>query len=222
MKISNETLNVLKNFATVNTNILVRPGNKLTTISTGKNIFATAEVSEVFDREFAVYDLNSLLGILTVMEDTELNFGEESLTVSKDKNLFEYYYADPQIIVSAPADKSIEVDEFFTFTLSKEDLDMIMKAASITSAPMFSVVGDGTNVTISVGDPATPKSNSYRSVVAQNDKVFKANLAIENLKVIPGTYKVVISAKNFIHFANETKNVKYWMALDKSSEINNG
>lgn len=221
MKISNETLNVLKNFATVNTNILVRPGNKLTTISTGKNIFATAEVAEVFDREFAVYDLNSLLGILTAMDNTELNFGEESLTVSKDRNLFEYYYADPQIIVSAP-DKSIEVEEYFSFTLSKENLDMIMKAASITSAPMFSVVGNGTEVTISVGDPATPKSNNYKNVVAQSDKVFKANLAIENLKVIPDTYKVVISAKNFIHFSNENKNVKYWMALDKSSEINNG
>jgi hypothetical protein len=221
MKISNETLNVLKNFATVNTNILVRPGNKLTTISTGKNIFATAEVAEVFDREFAVYDLNSLLGILTAMEGTELNFGEESLTVSKDRNLFEYYYADPQIIVSAP-EKTIEVDEYFTFTLSKENLDMIMKAASITSAPMFSVVGNGTDVTISVGDPATPKSNNYKNVVAQSDKVFKANLAIENLKVIPDTYKVVISVRNFIHFSNENKNVKYWMALDKTSEINNG
>ena len=99
---------------------------------------------------------------------------------------------------------------------------MIMKAAAITSAPMFSVVGDGTDVTISVGDPATAKSNSYKNVVAQSDKTFTANLAIENLKVIPSTYTVVISEKNFIHFANETGSVKYWMALDKSSEINNG
>jgi hypothetical protein len=221
MKISNETLNVLKNFATVNTNILVRPGNKLATISAGKNIFATAEVTETFDREFAVYDLNSLLGIITAQDDSDISFGDESLKVTKNLSSFEYYYADPQIIVSAP-DKSIEVDEFFSFTLSKENLEMIMKAAAITSAPMFSVVGDGTDVTISVGDPATAKSNSYKNVVAQSDKTFTANLAIENLKVIPNTYTVVISEKNFIHFANETGSVKYWMALDKSSEINNG
>ena len=95
MKISNETLNVLKNFATVNTNILVRPGNKLATISAGKNIFATAEVTETFDREFAVYDLNSLLGIITAQDDPDISFGDESLKVTKNLSSFGYYYADP-------------------------------------------------------------------------------------------------------------------------------
>ena len=109
MKISNDTLSVLKNFAAVNTNLLVRQGNTLSTISTGKNIFARATVAETFDREFAIYDLNSLLGLLTLMEDTEVSFGDESITVSKDRSLFEYYYADPEIIVGAP-DKQIEVD----------------------------------------------------------------------------------------------------------------
>ena len=218
MKISNDTLSVLKNFAGVNTNILVRQGNTLSTISTGKNIFARATVAETFDREFAIYDLNSLLGLLTLMEDTEVSFGDESITVSKDRSLFEYYYADPEIIVGAP-DKQIEVDEFFSFDLSAEDLSMIQKAAGITAAPMVSVIGNGNTATITVGDPATPKSNSFKQVITETDKTFAAHLQIENLKVLPGDYRVVISQKKFMHMINTNSEVKYWLALHQSSEV---
>lgn len=218
MKISNDTLSVLKNFASVNTNLLVRQGNTLSTISAGKNIFARATVEENFDREFAIYDLNSLLGLLTLLEDTEVDFGAESITMTKGRSTFEYYYADPEIIVGAP-DKQIEVDEFFTFDLLADDLNMIQKAAGINAAPMLSIIGDGTNVTLTVGDPATPKSNSFKQTVTDTDKVFKAHLQIENLKVLPGDYKVTISAKKFMHLVNTKTDVKYWLALDKTSEI---
>ena len=218
MKISNDTLSVLKNFAGVNTNILVRQGNTLSTISTGKNIFARATVAETFDREFAIYDLNSLLGLLTLMEDTEVSFGDESITVSKDRSLFEYYYADPEIIVGAP-DKQIEVDEFFSFDLSAEDLSMIQKAAGITAAPMVSVIGNGNTATITVGDHATPKSNSFKQVITETDKTFAAHLQIENLKVLPVDYRVVISQKKFMHMINTNSEVKYWLALHQSSEV---
>ena len=230
MKISNDTLSVLKNFASVNTNLLVRQGNTLSTISTGKNIFARATVAETFDREFAIYDLNSLLGLLTLMEDTEVSFGDESITVSKDRSLFEYYYADPEIIVGAP-DKQIEVDDFFSFDLSADDLSMIQKAAGITAAPMLSIVGDGTKVTLTVGDPATPKSNSFKQVIADElskkvpglspdlSTIFKAHLQIENLKVLPGSYRVTLSEKKFMHLVNTATDVKYWLALHQTSEF---
>jgi len=218
MKISNETISVLKNFADVNTNILIREGNVLSTISSGKNIFARATVSESFDREFAIYDLNSLLGLLTLMEDTDVNFGTESLSVSKDQSIFEYYYADPAIITSAP-NKQIEVDEYYSFDLSEDSLNMITKAVGITGAPMLSVIGDGNQVTLTVGDPATPKTNSFKQVIGESDKTFSAHLAIENFKVISGNYNVVISEKKFMYLANTKTDVKYWLALDKTSEI---
>ena len=164
MKISKETLETLKNFATINTNILVREGSTLSTISTGKNIFAKAEVKETFPKEFAIYDLNSLLSLLTLMEDTDLEFGDESLIVSKGSSVFEYFYADPNIIVSAP-DQTIDVDDFFQFDFSKDDIDMIMKAAAITAAPMLSIIGENGEVIVTVGDPSTPKSNSFRQVI---------------------------------------------------------
>jgi hypothetical protein len=218
MKLSKDTLDTLKNFATINTNILVREGNTLSTISTGKNIFARAEIKESFPKEFAVYDLNSLLSLLTVMEDTDVDFGDESLRVTKGNSVFEYFYADPNIIVSAP-DKSIEVDNYFQFDLSKDDIDMIMKAAAITAAPMLSVVGDGSQVAITVGDPATPKSNSFRQVIGQTDKTFNAKLAVENFKVIPAAYSVILSVKKFMFLESSKGDVKYWLALERSSEI---
>ena len=218
MKISTGTLDILKNFATINTNILVRQGNTLSTISTGKNIFARAEISESFPKEFAIYDLNSLLSLLTLMEDTDVDFQDESLKVSKGTSVFEYYYADPNIIVSAP-DKTIDVDNFFQFDFTKDDVDMILKAAAITAAPMLSVVGKDKEVVVTVSDPSTPKSNSFRQVIGTTDKEFDARLAIENFKVIPLSYSVTLSQKKFMFLESSKGDLKYWLALERSSII---
>jgi hypothetical protein len=218
MKISTGTLDILKNFATINTNILVRQGNTLSTISTGKNIFARAEISESFPKEFAIYDLNSLLSLLTLMEDTNIDFQDESLKVSRGTSVFQYYYADPNIIVSAP-DKTIEVDNFFQFDITKDDVDMILKAAAITAAPMLCVVGKDGEVVVTVSDPSTPKSNSFRQVIGTTDKEFDARLAIENFKVIPLSYSVTISQKKFMFLESSKGELKYWLALERSSQI---
>ena len=218
MKLSKGTLDTLKNFATINTNILIREGSTLSTISTGKNIFARAEVTESFPREFAIYDLNGLLPLLTLMEDTDVDFGDESLKVTKGSSVFEYFYADPNIIVTAP-DKNIEVDNFFQFDLTKDDIDMIMKAAAITAAPMLSVIGTGGEVIITVGDPSTPKSNSFRQVIGTTDKEFDARLAVENFKVIPASYSVILSQKKFMFLESSKSELKYWLALERSSTI---
>lgn len=218
MKISKGTLDVFKNFATINANILVRQGSTLSTISTGKNIFARAEVRESFPTEFAIYDLNSLLSLLTLIDDVDVEFGEESLKVRKQSSVFEYFYADPNIIVSAP-DRTIEVDDFFQFDLTKDDIDMIMKAAAITSAPMLSLIGKDGEVVVTVGDPSTPKSNSYRQVIGQTPKIFDARLAVENFKVIPASYSVTLSQKKFMYLVSSKGDLKYWLALERSSDI---
>ena len=218
MKISKDTLDVLKNYASINTNILVREGSTLATISTGKNIFSRTTVKETFDREFAIYDLNSLLALLTLMEDTDVEFGDESITISKDRSQFEYYYADPSIIVSAP-DKTIEVDNHYSFELTENEVGMIMKAASVVAAPMLSVVAKDGKVTLSVGDPATPRSNTFRHVIGESNLEFDCRLAIENFKVIPGDYSVTLSQKKFMHLTNKSNDLQYWLALEPSSVI---
>jgi hypothetical protein len=218
MKISKDTLDVLKNYASINTNILVREGSTLATISTGKNIFSRTTVKETFDREFAIYDLNSLLALLTLMEDTDVEFGDESITISKERSQFEYYYADPSIIVSAP-DKTIEVDKHYSFELTENEVGMIMKAASVVAAPMLSVVAKDGKVTLSVGDPATPRSNTFRHVIGESSLEFDCRLAIENFKVIPGDYSVTLSQKKFMHLTNKSNDLQYWLALEPSSVI---
>ena len=112
MQISKETIDILKNFASINSNLMIRKGKTLSTISTGKNIFSKADVTEEFPLEVAIYDLNSLLALLTVMENQEVNFGEKSLTISKGNGKFEYFYASPSVIVAAP-EKSIELDSHY-------------------------------------------------------------------------------------------------------------
>ena len=219
MQISQETLAVLKNFAQINTNILVREGSELRTISTMKDIFATASVKEEFPREFAIYDLTSLLALLSLGDNQEIEFGDLALKITKDAGEFEYFYADPAIIV-APGTKNINVDEYFKFSLTKEELVTIMKAAAIVSAPMFSFVAKKGKVTLSVGDPKTPASNSYKKVVGEHDgDDFNVKLAVGNLKVVPEAYEVVISKKKFIHLRNEERGLKYWLAADPETEI---
>ena len=218
MKISKPTLEVLKNFSTINTNILVREGNTLSTISNGKNIFSRATVPETFDKEFAVYDLNSLLGLLTFTETPELNLGNESLKINSGGAEFEYFYADPSIIVSAP-DKSIDVDNFYEFSMNKDEITNISRAASVINAPVMSVVGRDGKVTLSVGDPSTPRSNTFRQVIGETDKEFDCRLAVENFKVIADSYKIVLSQKKFMFLENESGTLKYWLALEPNSVI---
>src|SRR6185437_5552678 len=219
MQISQETLAVLKNFAQINTNILVREGSELRTISTMKDIFVTAQVKEEFPQEFAIYDLTSLLALLSLSENQEVEFGEKSLKIVKDAGEFEYFYADPSIII-APPNKNIVVDEYFKFAVTKEELVTVQKAAAIVSAPMISFIDKKGKVTLSVGDPKTPASNSYKKIVGEHEgDDFDIKLAVGNLKVIADAYEVVLSKKKFIHFRNEERGLKYWLAADPASVV---
>jgi hypothetical protein len=218
MQVSAATIQILKNFAQINTNILVREGSELRTISTMKDIFAVAKVEEVFPQEFAIYDLTSLLALLTLTENQDVDFGDKSLKISKDNGEFEYFYADPSIIVSPP-NKNVTVDEHFVFNLSKEDMVMITKAAAIVSAPAINFVAKNGKCTLSVGDPKTAASNSYKKIVGETEHEFNVQLAVGNLKVIPDAYEVVLSKKKFVHFRNNERGLAYWLAAEPVSSI---
>ena len=164
MQISKETIDILKNFASINSNILIRKGKALSTISTAKNIFAKANVIEDFPVEVPIYDLNSLLALLTLMENQNVEFGDKSLTISKDGGKFEYFYSSPTVIIAAP-DKTIEVDNHFQFKLSAEDVQMIMKAAAITAAPTISVVCKHQQVVLTIGDKKNDTASTYKKSI---------------------------------------------------------
>lgn len=218
MQISNETIQVLKNFAMVNSNILIRKGKSLSTISTAKNIFAKADVAEDFPQEVAIYDLNSLLALLTLMENQNVEFGEKSLIIEKNGGKFEYFYSSPNVIVAAP-DKSIDVDNHYQFKLSAEEVNMITKAAAITGAPTISVSSKEGNVTLTVGDKKNDTSNTYKANIGQSENDFDCHMAVENFKIIPDAYTVTISKKKVFHFKNETKNIEYFIAMEPDSVV---
>ena len=218
MQISKETIDILKNFAGVNSNILIRKGKTLATISTAKNIFAKADVAEDFPEEVAIYDLNSLLALLTLMENQDVEFGDKSLTISKDNGKFEYFYSSPSVIVAAP-DKSIEVDNHYQFKLTTEDVNMVMKAAGITGAPTITISSDGTTVTLTIGDKKNDTANTYKKVVGTSEHIFDCHMAVENFKIIPNSYTVTISKKKAFHFKHETKALEYFIAMEPDSKV---
>lgn len=218
MQISNETIQILKNFAAINSNILIRKGKTLSTISTAKNIFAKADVVEDFPEEVAVYDLNSLLALLTLMENQSVDFGSKSLTISKDNGKFEYFYASPSVIVAAP-DKSIEIDDHYNFKLTAEDVNMIMKAAAITGAPTITISSDGNEVVLTIGDKKNDTANTYKKKIGTSANVFDCHMAVENFKIVPDAYTVTISKKKAFHFKHETKNLEYFIAMEPDSKV---
>jgi len=219
MKISTDTIKVLQNFATINSNIRIRPGSEISTIGPQKNIFAKATVAETFPKDFCIYDLNSLLSLLTLMEDQDIDFGDASLKISKDGGEFEYFYADESVIIAPEAGKSIAVDNHFQFKMTANDVQMLNKAAAIVGAKFISVVSSKGKVTLSVGDPKTASSNSYKRTIGDFDSDFNCRLAVENFKVVPEAYAVTVSKKKFFHFKHETKPLEYWLAMEPDSVV---
>ena len=207
MKISHDTLALLKNFAGINTNILVRRGNVLSTVSAGKNILARATITETFDREFAVYDLNNFLALLTIWDSPEIDFEEIGMFLRNDPEVFEYGYADPSVVTAAP-DKTLEIDPFFTFTLTAADINMVHKASSVLSAPTMSIVSKDGVVKLTVCDPSNPRANAYRKELTTTDVGdFDCRLKVENLKVVGDDYTVALGRKKAMHFKNTTKDL---------------
>ncbi len=218
MKLSDKTLTILKNFAGINNSILVKEGTQLRTMSVAKNILAEAEIEEDFPRQFGVYDLNQFLNVLSLHQDPDMDFGEESyLTIREGRRKVKYFYADPQVIISPP-DKQITLpSEDVHFQLESTALDKLLKAAAVYQLPDLCVVGEAGVVKIVVRDKKNDTSNSYSVDVGETDKEFSFNFKVENIKIIPGSYDVIVSSKLLSEFKNSTYNLKYYIALEPDS-----
>jgi hypothetical protein len=218
MKLSDNTLTLLKNFAGINQSILVKQGNKLRTISIAKNILAEAEITEEFPREFAVYDLNQFLNGLSLHQDPDLDFTENSyITIREGKRRVKYFYADPNVIISPP-EKEIKLpSNDVCFQLETGALEKLVKAAAVYQLPDISAIGDAGVIRLVVRDKKNDTSNEYSIVVGETDKEFTFNFKVENIKIIPGAYDVVVSSKLLSQFTNTKYNLKYYIALEPDS-----
>jgi len=218
MNLCDNTLGILKNFAGINNSILVKEGNQLRTISVAKNILAEAEIDEDFPRQFGIYDLNQFLNGLSLHQDPDLDFTEESyLTIREGKRRVKYFFADPQVIV-APPEKEISLpSEDVCFQLDSTALDKLLKAAAVYQLPDLSAVGGEGVVKLVVRDKKNDTSNEFAVVVGETDKNFVFNFKVENIKIIPGAYDVVVSSKLLSKFTNTNFNLKYYIALEPDS-----
>ena len=219
MKLSDNTLTLLKNFAGINQSILVKKGNKLRTISIAKNILAEAEITEEFPREFAVYDLNQFLNGLSLHQDPDLDFTENSyITIREGKRRVKYFYADPNVIISPP-EKEIKLpSEDVCFQLETGALEKLVKAAAVYQLPDISAIGDAGVIRLVVRDKKNDTSNEYSIVVGETDEQFTFNFKVENIsKIVSGAYNVVVSRKLLSQFTNTKHNLSYWIALEPDS-----
>jgi hypothetical protein len=221
MKLSDSTLAVLKNFAGINNSILVKKGNQLRTISVAKNILAEAEIPEDFPRDVAIYDLNQFLNGLSLHQDPNLDFTEDShITIKEGKRRVKYFYADPQVII-APPDKEINLPtQEICFQLETTSLEKLIKAAAVYQLPDLSVIGKNNEIHMVVRDKKNDTSNEYSIYVGETDSTFELNFKMENIKIIPGPYDVVISSKLLSEFTNKQYNLKYFIALEPDSTFN--
>ena len=218
MKLSDKTLSVLKNFSTINQSILFKQGNKLRTISVMKNILAEANISEEIPKDFGIYDLSQFLNGLSLHQSPELDFANDGHVVIKEgKRRVKYFYADPNVIVSPPEKEITLPSEDVHFQLESSSLEKLLKAAAVYQLPDLSAVGEAGVVKLVVRDKKNDTSNEFAVVVGETDKEFSFNFKVENIKIIPGAYDVVVSQKLLSKFTNTNCNLKYYIALEPDS-----
>lgn len=219
MKLSNETVSVLKNFSTINQNLVIKSGNKIATMSAMKNIVAKAEVLEDFPQEFAIYDLNEFLSAISLFSKPELEFENDFVMITEEgtSKSLKYWYSDPSVVTTPTKDITMPECEV-KFNLSSDTLSTVTKAAAVIGAPDMALESGSLKVTDKKNDTA----NNYAldlDVDSQSDN-YKFWFKVENLKLIQGSYDVQVSSKNISHFKNSTGNVEYFIALEPESAYN--
>ena len=218
MKLSDKTLTLLKNFSTINQSILFKKGRSLRTISVMKNILAEAKIEEDLPTDFGIYDLNQFLNGLGLHQNPELDFQNTGhVLIREGKSRTKYFFADPQVIVTPPEKEITLPTEDVSFELSTSHLDKLLKAAAIYQLTDLAVVGGDGVVKIVVRDKKNDTSNDFSIVVGETESTFSFNFKVENIKILPGTYDVVVSQKLLSRFTCRDYDLTYYIALEPDS-----
>ena len=225
MQLNKVTHDILKNFSEINTNILIKPGSELNTISTMRNIFAKATITESFDSEFGIYDLNEFLSVVSSLDKPSLTLQDKYMTISTEgsKSKAKYFYSDPSVIVSPQKDVNMPESDV-TFTLSESNLAQLQKMAAILKAPDLALVGTkGGDCVLKVCDKKNDTSNKFDIVVGENATAdYTFYFKVDNLKMMAGDYDVAVSSKSISHFKNTKLPIEYWIALEPDSVFDAG
>ena len=220
MKLSKETIEILKNFSDINQSLVFNAGKKIKTMNSLKNILAHANVKEDFPRQFAIYNLTEFLGYLSTMSEPELVFEETYIKVTDKIIQDKYKYANTDYIVSP--EKDIKVTDYSIKVNIKEDVfRMIDKKTTILQLHDLYLKGDtkSNSISLCASNKKNDSSNEISIKVGEGvSKKFNVVLKKENLKIIPGNYDISVSPKGIAHFKNDKLDVEYWIALEPDSE----
>jgi len=226
MNLSNETVSVLKNFATINQNLVIKSGSSISTMSAMKNIVASAEVKETFPTEFAIYDLNEFLAALSLFEKPSLDFKDDFVVITEDgstSKVLKYWYSDPSVVTTVTKEITMPECEV-NFSFENNLLSNVQKAAAVIGVPDMVLEGMDSGIALlKVTDKKNATANDYAVKIDVNNEdgknlPYKFWFKVENLKLLSGTYDVAISSKNISHFVNTNVDIKYWIALEPESK----
>jgi hypothetical protein len=220
MKLSDDTINVLKNFSGINQSLQFKAGNTLRTISPLKTIFVEATVGETFSKEFALYDLNKLLAKVSLYKGADVSFGDDKITIAtENKKKSDYIkYCSPKVIV-VPPEKSISLGVAdCSFSLSQEDIDWMKKSAGISGSPNFIFESDGDTVYFIATDVKDDASDQSKiEIGAGNGTKFHVVMKVENFKLMDGSYEVSIAKKGLACFKHTSVAINYFIAIEAAS-----
>tara|TARA_B100001093_G_scaffold474579_1_gene499378 strand:- start:2860 stop:3537 length:678 start_codon:yes stop_codon:yes gene_type:complete len=223
MNISNETIDVLKNFAAINPNIVINPGQVLKTISEAKNIMAIADIQEDFPQSFGIYDLNEFLSVISLIESPDIDFDSKFATIKSSTSSVKYYFSEPEILTTPQKDITMPECEFGV-SITEEQLSQLKKAAAVLGHSELVLSGNDGNIIATISDEKDATANTFSFDLdsdneCKNDFNFVINIA--NLKLLPGDYFVSISSKLISNWTNvsRTAPINYFIALEKSSEF---
>jgi hypothetical protein len=222
MKLSNETLAVLKNFSTINQGIQFKKGKKISTVSSSKTVLAQATLSDTFPQDFCIYDLNQFLAVHGLFKDgADIDFDSSNVIFKGGKSKVRYRMTDKNMIVTPPEKEIVLPSVDCSFTLTQSDLEWIMKTSSVLSSPHIAVQSDGEKIQLLTFDAADDSSHTNSIELGDgNGNSYKVVFKTENMKLIPGTYDVDVSFKGIGHFKNVKDNIDYWIAFEsKESEV---
>jgi len=219
MKISDNTISILRNFSDINANILFTPGKTLSTMSTMKNIMAKADVEEQFETEFGIYDLPEFLRAVDSFQQPVLKFnGSANLKIQDEKTTLSarYAFADKSTL-RYPSKQISMPDKTVTFTLNNSDYESVKKLYTNLSLPDIAFKGEKGKIKLVALDKKNSNSNESSVTIGETDLEFTAYVKAENMKIIPGDYDVALSKAKIAHFINKKVKVQYWIALEADS-----
>lgn len=204
MKLSKATQNILNGLSQINSNLIIKPGNKLSSCSAAKNIFAFVDVEETFATEFGIYDLREFLGAISIFDDPDIEFGDKYATISEGNSSIRYLSADCSILISPkgqPKPPSVDVE----FSVTADQISKVVKTAAVLKVGFVSVIGDGEKIQLKVHDKANKNSNQFAIDVGVTENTFAVHFKIDVLKMPPDNYNVQISKKMMAQFTGEKK-----------------